>query len=125
MLKRNRFLAFLALFLGFYIIGTVLNFSGVISHSQEFKCVDLIKENKAHNSSLPIQFFELVDEKEINEDEQVKISHSVIFQSQSIRFSFLKSFFEKQVSLSPIYHQNYAVQVPRVILFHSWKYFIA
>ncbi len=123
MLKLFRSLSFLALILGFSVSGISINLKALIQQSEKNNCEYLIKDNTSHNNTIPTPFFELIDEKEIDEDEQIKHNPSFLAQIHSNLFSVLVRICEKQFSLPFLYQQNYAFQAPRIILFHSWKYF--
>lgn len=125
MLKITRLYALIALFLGFYISVVSINVKALINQSQNTKSENFVKQNQSNKSQSPAPFFEPVDEKEIDEDEQTKHNPAFPAQIQSITFSFLSIHCKKEIFLPFSYQQNFAFKAPRIILFHSWKYFLS
>ncbi len=123
MLKLNRIFAFLALFLGFYLNSISINIAASSHHSQKENHTNLFQQKKANNNNIPSLFVEPFDEKEIDEDEDIKVNHSFFVQEKTTLFSTLHILFEKEFSLPYLFQQNYAFKAPRIILYHSWKYF--
>lgn len=125
MFKLNKFFAFFALFLGFYVSGIAINLNQVIHQSVKMNQLVLLKENKANNSAYPLQFFEPVDEREIDEDEQVRFNTTFYTECQNLATSFLPVIAEDIATLPKVFHQHYSFKSPRFIVYHSWKYYIS
>ena len=123
MLKLNRIFAFLALFLGFYINGISINLNLSTKHSQEENFNTIFKQKKAADNNAPTPFIEPFDEKELDEDEQIRVNHSFSIQEKITHFLAVQILFEKQISLPYLFQQNFDFQAPRIILYRSWKYF--
>lgn len=125
MFKLNKFFAFFALFLGFYISGIAINLNQIIHQPLKLNEHVVVKENKNQSATLPFQFFEPVDEREIDEDEQIRFHSSLFSENQILTITNLLLFAEEKLSIPSISKQHVEVKLPRFILFHSWKYYIS
>jgi hypothetical protein len=125
MFKLNKFFALFALFLGFYVSGIALNLNQVINQSKRLNQLEFVKENKANNTSQPLQFLEPVDEREIDEEEQIKFNTSFFTAHENTTSALLTLEAEANVFIAKVCNLNYPYKSPRFIVFHSWKYFIS
>jgi hypothetical protein len=123
MLKLKRIFALFALFLGFYLSGVSFNLNQTFRHNSKQHFTDLLQQKNATNSNLPAIFIEPFDEKEIDEDEQIKENNAAAVLEKTSHFAATLILFKKQFSLPYLFQQNFAFQAPRIILYHSWKYF--
>ena len=125
MFKTPRFFALFALFLGFYLSGIAINLINIINQDQHhgFVCSTLVKEQKSAGNEIPSQLFEPVDEREIDEDEQIRLCPYLFIASQILSYYNLSLSLEKKVALPYHYQQDFSIKAPRTILFHSWKLF--
>lgn len=120
----NKFFAILTLFFSFYVSGIAINLKQSFQQNLGLKHVDFIQEKKTGETQFPAQFIDPVDEREIDEEEQSKIAPYQFAQAFILTCVFKDLTIQKEETLPQTFKQNFSVQQPRVILYHSWKYFI-
>jgi len=125
MIKSKRFFAFLALFLGFFYtaISFNLNLTKQAPLNDNFHA-HAVKAAKNPNEKLPLQFFEPVDEREIDEDNELKFNGLHFMNTLCFNYFGLLLYSPIKTFLSCTLQQDFSISAPRIILFHSRKDFI-
>ena len=122
MLKPIKFFTYLCLYLGLYLSGLAIDFNHVFNENTSLKLIELVKEKKSSETQIPSPFIDLVDEREIDEDEQFKLNSNLLAQTYCLLLKTqLKSYKFKNEYLPYELSQNFSFKEPRVLLFHSWK----
>lgn len=121
MLKLNKFFAFLALFLGLYVSGIAINLNQALTERVNIKFVELVKEKKSSETQIPSQFIDIVDEREIDEDDQIKLYSTLLVKNCCLLYTQLTPNKVKDEYLPQQLTHNFSIKEPRVLLFHSWK----
>jgi hypothetical protein len=124
MYKINKGFALLLLFLSLYVSGIAINLNQAFSTKIHLKNFEFVQEKKSGETQIPKQIIDLVDEREIDEDEQVKFNLSYASQNLSFLIVYFSAIAANKSPLPFHFKDNFSIKESRIVLFHSWKYLI-